>query len=257
MYRTDEVTAELGRNATNKFANKSGMRGNMAKPTAIMAMSTMSARGRAATQTLPGPGPIASQWGRLPPDPRAAGAVSLDVGDRQPGRCGVLTRILVGAARDRRSRRRARASATTGPGETTRHGDEAVAPARAGFPSPLKFRGFVTVTPYNGHTWCTLLEDHFVMREFSTVAFALSVAFPALLLHPLQHPCPTRCFFCSDSCRLQASLPQGIIRPARQAGPLSESARGPHPALLAVPGPAGRDRFTPCTMTSTVTAPST
>ena len=42
MERTDEVTAELGRNATNKFANKSGMRGNMAKPTAIMAMSTMS-----------------------------------------------------------------------------------------------------------------------------------------------------------------------------------------------------------------------
>ena len=172
---------------------------------APLPLDSARARGRAMTRNRPGPGPPTSRWGRPPPALRAAGAVSPAGGHRQSGRCGVLTRILVGAARDRRSRRGARASATTGPGETTRHGDEAVAPARAGFPSPLKFRWFVTVTPYNGRTWCTLLEDHFVMLEFSIVAFALSVAFPALLLHPLQHPCPTRCSFCSDSCRRQAA----------------------------------------------------
>ncbi len=68
------------------------------------------------------------------------------------------------------------------------------------------------------------------MPEFSTVAFALSVAFPTLLLHPLQHPCPTRCSFCSDSCRRRVPLLQGTIRPAWRVGTLSESARGPQPA---------------------------
>ncbi len=57
------------------------------------------------------------------------------------------------------------------------------------------------------------------MREFSTIAFALSVVFPALLLHALQHPCPTQCSFRSDSCRRRLLLPQGIIRPAWRAGP--------------------------------------
>jgi hypothetical protein len=201
---------------------------------------------RAETRTRSGPGPPTSRLDRSPPALCAAGAVSPAGGHRQSGRCGVLTRILVGAARDRRSRRGARASATTGPGETTRHGDEAAAPARAGFPSPLKFRGCVTVTPYS---CCTLLENHFAIREFSTVAFA--VAFPALLLHPLQHPCPTRCSFCSDSCRRQGSPSAGHY-PAGPAGrpPLRIGPR-------AAPGPAGRDRFTPCAVTSTVTAPST
>ena len=55
------------------------------------------ARGRTATQTLSRTGPFASQWA-VCARPCAAGAVSLDGGGRQSGRCGALTRIRVGAA---------------------------------------------------------------------------------------------------------------------------------------------------------------
>jgi hypothetical protein len=59
---------------------------------------------------------------------------------------------------------------------------------------------------------------------------ALSVAFPALLLHPLQHPCPTRCSCCSDPYRRQVSISAGHY-PAGPAG------RHPSPSR-----PAGRTR---------------
>ena len=72
--------------------------------------STVSPRGRS-WPTRPGPGPRpvrdsdclrarADRQSVGPPAarPRAAGAVSLDGGGRQSGRCGVLTRIRVGAA---------------------------------------------------------------------------------------------------------------------------------------------------------------
>ncbi len=68
------------------------------------------------------------------------------------------------------------------------------------------------------------------MRKFFTTAFALSVAFSALLLHAVQHPCPTRCAFRSNSCRRQASPSAGHS----SAGP---AGRPPSPSR-----PAGHTR---------------
>jgi len=142
----------------------------------------------------------------------------------------VLTRIRVGAA------------VTAGPGRgpvpgppwgrTSRLGSVTLQrpPARAGFPVPFRFCRGTPVTPGNVRPSCTLVGSISLRGIDSTAVFALSVAFPALLLHPLQHPCPTRCFFCSDLGRRQASPSAGHY-PAGPAGRLPPPSR-----------PAGRNR---------------
>ena len=171
------------------------------------------------------------------PDPAGLGRRSTTlqtVQEWRAGRCGVLTRILVGAVRTCRSRRAGPAPRIppADPERTARSYDAAAASSSRRFPALCSARGyrvrFARVTYFKRTiSQCGI---------FHRCVCPLRHDFSAMLLHALQHPCPTSCSFCSDSCRRQVSLSAGHSpagpagRPPSESARTRDAARGPDPA---------------------------
>jgi hypothetical protein len=188
-------------------------------------------RARARSRDGHGPGRASHRpVGGPRPAPSTVVAVSPAVRRSQSGRCGVLTRILVGAAAAAGPGRPGPLAELAGPDQTTRHGDEAAASSSCRLPVPLQVLQGCTAAPCNV-TPCTLVEAALrTCRTFLRVLPSPSI-FSALLLLPSQHPLPHPISFCSDSYRRQASPSAGHY-PAGPGGPAppSESARELPPA---------------------------
>ena len=167
------------------------------------------------------------------PAPATVVAVTPAVRRLQTGRCGVLTRIPVGAAAVAGPGRLHSPAELAGPDPTTRHGDEAAASCSCRFPVPFGVSRALTVTSCNVLRCCTHLEGHLAMPQLSIVALPSPSLFQPCCCIPCNTPAPPVVPFALILAGGRFLLPQGSIRPARRAGPLSESARGPHPALWA------------------------
>jgi hypothetical protein len=97
------------------------------------------------------------RWADPGRPPSTVVAVSPAVRRSQSGRCGVLTRILVGAAAAAGPGRPGPLAELAGPDQTTRHGDEAAASSSCRLPVPLQVLQGCTAAPCNV-TPCTLVE---------------------------------------------------------------------------------------------------
>ena len=180
------------------------------------------------------------------PAPATVVAVTPAVRRLQTGRCGVLTRIPVGAAAVAGLGRFHSPAELAGPDPTTRHGDEAAASCSCRFPVPFGVSRALTVTSCNVLRCCTHLEGHLAMPQLSIVALPSPSFFQPCCCIPCNTPAPPVVPF--------ALIPTGYSfrralsgRPRRAGTPLRVGPR-------AAPGPAGRDRFTPCAVTTAVTA---
>jgi hypothetical protein len=157
-------------------------------------------------------------------------AVTPAVRRPQTGRCGVLTRIPVGAAAVAGPGRFHSPAELAGPDPTTRHGDEAAASCSCRFPVPFGVSRALTVTSCNVLRCCTRLEVQLAMPQLSIVALPSPSLFQPCCCIPCNTPAPPVVPFALIPTGGRFLLPQGIIRPA-------PAGRHPSPSR-----PAGRTR---------------
>ena len=117
------------------------------------------------------------------PAPATVVAISPVGGRSQTGRCGVLTRIPVGAAAVAGPGRSHSPAELAGPDPTTRHGDEAAASCSCRFPVPFGVSRALTVTSCNVLRCCTHLEGQLSMPQLSIVALPSPSLFQLELAH--------------------------------------------------------------------------
>ena len=147
------------------------------------------------------------------PAPATVVAVTPAVRRLQTGRCGVLTRIPVGAAAVAGPGRLHSPAELAGPDPTTRHGDEAAASCSCRFPVPFGVSRALTVTSCNVLRCCTHLEGHLAMPQLSIVALPSPSFFQPCCCIPCNTPAPPVVPFALIPTGGRFLLPQGIIRP--------------------------------------------
>jgi len=133
----------------------------------------------------PGPRPGRTRPRRLPHLASTVPVVAVTPAVRRPqtGRCGVLTRIPVGAAAVAGPGRSHSPAELAGPDPTTRHGDEAAASCSCRFPVPFGVSRALTVTSCNVLRCCTHLEGQLSMPQLSIVALPSPSLFQLELAH--------------------------------------------------------------------------
>ncbi len=159
-----------------------------------------------------------------------------------------------------RSRRADQAPRIPDPEWTARSFDGQLPVARAGF-SLLNTWVPWPLCQCNLHCWCTLAEDHFAVLDFPSLRVPPpSLFFPPCCCMPCNTLAPPVVSLALILAGGRSLFPLGILRPVRRAGyPPSCPAPGTRPTgrTRTGPGPVGRDRFTLCAVTLTVTAART